>query len=83
MSIGVAGDKNIDELKTYGGVIIFGARTDKKGASWNLGLGCYRDTEVAQFRDGVSDNATTTEADPKKLLTNHDYFFCNFLMVHL
>lgn len=72
MAVGVAGDENIDALKTYGGGIMLGARTDKKGGSWNLGLGWFRDTEVAQLRSGVSDNATTTETDPKKLLTYND-----------
>ena len=72
MAIGIAGDENIDALKTYGGGIMFGARTDKNGGSWNLGLGWFRDTEVAQLRSGVSDNAATTETDAQKLLTYND-----------
>jgi len=72
MAIGVAGDENVDPLKTYGGGLMFGARTDKKGGSWNIGVGYFRDTEVAQLRDGVADNSTTTETDPQKLLTYND-----------
>ena len=55
----VDGD-TVNPLSMFATGIMIGWRREDSSASWNVGFGWIVNTDVLEFREGVSDGATTT-----------------------
>jgi|GEM_PF-2741314 len=68
VSIGLTGTEGKEPLDTFALGWMAGTRISGEEGSFNLGVGWYRDSQVARLRNGVSDGDITNFTNPDDLL---------------
>ena len=63
----LAQEDGANPLSIFAAGVMMGWKRPNSSSSWNVGLGLIVDTDALEFREGISDGASTTIANPDDL----------------